>query len=190
LFSIECLAVSACLEAATPLLYCCYMLAMIHLSSACYHLELMGRENVGSTVQFLFTFVLFQVESFVLLASVIKRNSGICASPSRLRAGATKMSLIQGKLMAWMVVTLCFRVIHFGRTTAVPMGLRASCFFSSCFFCVFFWVVRSLCSMYRCLVVYSFSVFLAVDGCVQYANSTTTAGSSTHRVESCSALGP
>ncbi|EGZ18472.1 hypothetical protein PHYSODRAFT_301126 [Phytophthora sojae] len=75
LFSMECLVVTAYLEAATPVLYCCYVLVMVHLPSARYHAEMAGvtMENVGSKILFLFIFGLLQIASFVLLVAMVKR---------------------------------------------------------------------------------------------------------------------
>lgn len=116
LFSIECLVVTAYLEAATPVFYCCYVLVMVHLPSSRYHTEMsdVTSENVASKVQSLFIFGLFQIVSFVLIAVVIKRNCGMHALHHLAFVMETQTSLIQGKLMAWMVVTLYFRVVHFG----------------------------------------------------------------------------
>ncbi|KAF1780133.1 hypothetical protein GQ600_905 [Phytophthora cactorum] len=116
LFSLECIVVTAYLEAVTPIFYCCYVLVMVHLPSSQYHMELTGitSHNAGSNVQSLFVFGLFQIASFVVLALVIKRNCGIHALQQLAFVIETQTSLVQGKLMGWMVITLCFRVVHFG----------------------------------------------------------------------------
>ncbi|KAG2822518.1 hypothetical protein PC116_g14716 [Phytophthora cactorum] len=116
LFSLECIVVTAYLEAVTPIFYCCYVLVMVHLPSSQYHMELTGitSDNAGSKVQSLFVFGLFQIASFVVLALVIKRNCGIHALQHLAFVFETQTSLVQGKLMGWMVITLCFRVVHFG----------------------------------------------------------------------------
>ncbi|KAG6953593.1 hypothetical protein JG688_00012750, partial [Phytophthora aleatoria] len=116
LFSLECIVVTAYLEAVTPIFYCCYVLVMVHLPSSQYHMELTGitSHNAGSKVQSLFVFGLFQIASFVVLALVIKRNCGIHALQQLAFVIETQTSLVQGKLLGWMVITLCFRVVHFG----------------------------------------------------------------------------
>ncbi|KAG3110180.1 hypothetical protein PI125_g10246 [Phytophthora idaei] len=116
LFSLECIVVTAYLEAVTPIFYCCYVLVMVQLPSSQYHMKLTGitSDNAGSKVQSLFVFGLFQIASFVVLALVIKRNCGIHALQQLAFVIETQTSLIQGKLMGWMVITLCFRVVHFG----------------------------------------------------------------------------
>ncbi|POM81394.1 Hypothetical protein PHPALM_644 [Phytophthora palmivora] len=118
LFSIECLVVTAYLEAAIPFFYSTYIVIMIYLPSAQYHSEMNGitSENVGSKVLYLNLFGLLQVLSFVLLVSMIKRNCGMQAWCQLAFVLDTQMSLVQGKLVAWVVVTLCFRVVHFDFT--------------------------------------------------------------------------
>ncbi|OWZ21796.1 hypothetical protein PHMEG_0003599 [Phytophthora megakarya] len=116
-FTSECIIVTGYLEAVVPLFYCGYILMMVHLPSALYHTEMTGitRDNVGGTVLPLFIFALLQVASFILLALVIKRNCGMRALYQLAFVLETQMSLIQGKMMLWMVITICFRVVHFGK---------------------------------------------------------------------------
>ncbi|KAF4036994.1 hypothetical protein GN244_ATG10843 [Phytophthora infestans] len=116
LFTTECIVVAAYLEAFVPLFYCNYMLLMVHLPSAQYHVEMAGvtQENVGSTVRPVWIFGLLQVVSFVFLVAVIKRNLGMQALHQLGFVLESQMALVQGKLIMWMVVTFCFRVVHFG----------------------------------------------------------------------------
>ncbi|KAG7392176.1 hypothetical protein PHYPSEUDO_001899 [Phytophthora pseudosyringae] len=116
LFTIECLVVTAYLEAVIPFFYTAYMLVMVHLPSAPYHTEMNGvtRENVGSTVRPVFVFGLLQAASFWMLVAVVKRNCGMQALYHLAFVLEAQGSMIQGKLMIWMVITLCFRVVHFG----------------------------------------------------------------------------
>ncbi|KAK1943935.1 hypothetical protein P3T76_005331 [Phytophthora citrophthora] len=115
LFTTECLVVAAYLEAAVPILYSGYMVAMVHFPSAQYHSEMAGitRENVNSTVLPVFMFGLLQILSFALLAIVIKRNCGMRALWQLAFVLESQMSLVQGKLMVWIMITLCFRLSHF-----------------------------------------------------------------------------
>ncbi|KUG01869.1 hypothetical protein AM587_10000185 [Phytophthora nicotianae] len=117
LFTTECLVLTAYLEAVIPLFYSSYVLAMVNLSNALYHTELAGitYENVGTTVLPVFVFGLLQIISFVLLTSLIKRNCGLRSFHLLAFVLETQMPLIQGKLMFWAGLTLCFRVVHFGK---------------------------------------------------------------------------
>ncbi|KAG7383984.1 hypothetical protein PHYPSEUDO_003153 [Phytophthora pseudosyringae] len=117
LFTTECLIITAYVEAFMPLFYCSYMLIMVHLNNAQYHTEMKGvtHENVGATILPLFAFGLLQIVAFVLLVVVIKRNCGMEALYQLGFVLETQRSLIQCKMMLWMVITLSFRVIHFGK---------------------------------------------------------------------------
>ncbi|KAF4144651.1 hypothetical protein GN958_ATG06181 [Phytophthora infestans] len=117
LFTTECIIVTAYLEAIVPLFYCCYMVVMTHLPSAKYHTEMtdVTPANVGATVVPVFVFGLLQIATFVLLAVVIKKNCGMNMLYQLGFVLQTQMSLIQGKLIFWVLVTLCFRVVHFGK---------------------------------------------------------------------------
>ncbi|KAK1942792.1 hypothetical protein P3T76_005429 [Phytophthora citrophthora] len=116
LFTTECLIVTAYLEAFMPLFYCSYMMVMVNLQSAQYHTEMKGitRDNVVATILPLFVFGLLQIASFVLLVVMIKRNCGMQAIYQLAFVLESQRSLVQCKMMLWMVVTLCFRVKHFG----------------------------------------------------------------------------
>ncbi|ETK95648.1 hypothetical protein L915_01443 [Phytophthora nicotianae] len=116
LFTTECIIVAAYLEAIVPLFYCCYMVVMTHLPSARYHTEMadVTLENVGATVVPVFVFGLLQIATFVLLALVIKKNCGMNMLYQLGFVLESQMPLIQGKLIFWVLITLCFRVVHFG----------------------------------------------------------------------------
>eukprot|EP00644_Phytophthora_capsici_P001137 jgi/Phyca11/11896/fgenesh1_pm.PHYCAscaffold_86_\ len=116
LFTTECLIVTAYLEAFMPLFYCSYMMVMVNLQSAQYHTEMKGitRDNVVATILPLFVFGLLQIASFVLLVAMIKWNCGMQAIYQLAFVLENQRSLVQCKMMLWMVVTLCFRVQHFG----------------------------------------------------------------------------
>lgn len=45
---------------------------------------------------------------------LIKRNCGMRAWYHLAFVLDTQMSLVQGKLIVWVAVTMCFRVVHFG----------------------------------------------------------------------------
>ncbi|KAF4036167.1 hypothetical protein GN244_ATG11809 [Phytophthora infestans] len=108
LFTMECLVVTAYLEAVIPFFYTAYILAMMHQMNG------VTSENVGSTVLPVFVFGLLQVMSFWMLVAVVKRNCGMQALYHLAFVLEAQRSMIQGKLIIWMVITLCFRVVHFG----------------------------------------------------------------------------
>ncbi|KAG1694363.1 hypothetical protein DVH05_021442 [Phytophthora capsici] len=116
LFTTECVVITAYLEAVVPIFYCNYIVFMVNLPSAQYHSEMTGvsRENVASTVLPVFVFGLLQILSFALIARVIRRNLGMHALYQLAFVLETQMSLLQGKMMLWMVITICFRIVHFG----------------------------------------------------------------------------
>ncbi|RAW34414.1 hypothetical protein PC110_g9272 [Phytophthora cactorum] len=116
LFTTECLVTTAYLEAFMPLFYSSYMVLMVHLPNVRYHLEMakVTRENIVSTVLPLVVFGLLQIVSFALLVVVIKRNCRMKPLYQLAFVLETQWSLVQCKMMLWMVITLCFRVTHFG----------------------------------------------------------------------------
>lgn len=112
----ECLIIASYLEAIIPLFYASYILVVVHLPDARYHTEMIGitPENVGATVLPVFVFSFLQIVSIVLLSMLVKRNCGMRALYQLAFVLETQMSPIQGKLMFWMLITLCFRLAHFG----------------------------------------------------------------------------
>ncbi|KAF4149410.1 hypothetical protein GN958_ATG01382 [Phytophthora infestans] len=119
LFTTECLVTTAYLEAFMPLFYSSYMVVMVHLPNVRYHLEMakVTRENITSTVLPLVVFGLLQIVSLALLVVVIKRNCRLKPLYQLAFVLETQRSLVQCKMMLWMVITLCFRVTHFGKST-------------------------------------------------------------------------
>ncbi|GMF16650.1 unnamed protein product [Phytophthora fragariaefolia] len=116
LFTIECLVVTTYLEAIIPLFYTTYVLVMIRLPSAKYHTEMVGitHDNVGARILPVFAFGLLEVASLVLLVVTIKRNCMMRAIYQLAFVLESQRSSIQTKLIVWMMITLCFRVMHFG----------------------------------------------------------------------------
>ncbi|KAE9122719.1 hypothetical protein PF006_g17588 [Phytophthora fragariae] len=115
-FTTECILITAYLETFMPLFYSSYMMLMVQLPNVKYHLEMEGvtRENVVSSVVPLVIFGLLQFLSFAMSALLIRRNCGMEALYQLAFVLETQRSLIQCKMMLWMVITLCFRVTHFG----------------------------------------------------------------------------
>jgi len=111
-----------------PLFYSSFMLLMVHLPNVQYHIEMTGvtRETVVSTVLPLFVFGLLQIVSFVLLAVVIRRNCRMQALYHLAFVLEMQRSLVICKMMLWMVITLCFRVTHFGTFPTFAVGCLTS----------------------------------------------------------------
>ncbi|EGZ18222.1 hypothetical protein PHYSODRAFT_315165 [Phytophthora sojae] len=116
LFTTECLIITAYLEAFMPLFYCSYMMVMVHLQSAQYHREMIGitRNNVVTTIVPLLVFGILQIASFVVLVLLIKHNCGMRALYQLAFVLEKQRALVQCKMVLWMLITLCFRVQHFG----------------------------------------------------------------------------
>jgi hypothetical protein len=119
LFTIECLVTTAYLEAVIPIFYAMYICVMVQLPSTQYHTEMDGvtRENVISKIFPVFIFGLLQVVSFGMLLVVVKRNCDMWALYHLAFVLEAQGSLIRGKLLMWMAVILCIRVVHFGKRT-------------------------------------------------------------------------
>lgn len=111
LFTTECIVVTAYLEAIIPFFYCSYMLV-----SSRYHTEMVGvtSGNVVKTILPVFNFGILQLATFLVLAAVIKRNCGMKMLYQLAFVLETHMPLIQGKFMFWVLIVLCFRIVHFG----------------------------------------------------------------------------
>ncbi|EGZ07631.1 hypothetical protein PHYSODRAFT_527941 [Phytophthora sojae] len=90
---------------------------MVHLPSAKYHTELAGAmtETIGDVVVPVFVFSAVELSAFALLAALIYRKLGVNALYHVAFVFETQMELIQGKLFAWVTLTMTLRVIHFGR---------------------------------------------------------------------------
>jgi hypothetical protein len=117
LFTTECMVLTEYLESLIPILYGGFVLVMVRLPSARYHIELEGitTENVYSTVQSTFVFAFLEAASFVTLTAVMQRNCGMNALYQLAFVLETQMILIQDKLTTWALVTTAFRVVHFGK---------------------------------------------------------------------------
>lgn len=116
LFTVECIVLAEYVECIIPLLYSNYVVMMVHLPSARYHTELDGvtEVNVSSTVRAVFIYGLLELGSFVLFAFIVKKSCGIRALYHLAFVLETQMLSIQSKIMGWMLITLGFRVVHFG----------------------------------------------------------------------------
>jgi hypothetical protein len=116
LFASECIVLTEYLEVFVPVLYGTFILAMAHLPAGRYHTELEGvtSDNVGGIVSRMFIYALLEFISFVVLAVITKRNCGIHALYQLAFVLETHMSSVIVKLTVWLLVTLAYRVVHFG----------------------------------------------------------------------------
>ncbi|KAE8968148.1 hypothetical protein PF005_g27660 [Phytophthora fragariae] len=71
-------------------------------------------DNVVERILPVFLFGLFDIASLVLLVVVINRNYRMRAINHLAFVLESQRSLIQTKLIVWMMIALCFRVMHFG----------------------------------------------------------------------------
>lgn len=116
LFTSECLLLTEYLESIIPLLYGSFIFLVVNLPSAPYHTDLVGlnRENVGGTLLNVYVYALLEFASFLILALLMMRNCRMQALYHLAFVLETQMLLVQVKLMTWVLMTLAFRVVHFG----------------------------------------------------------------------------
>lgn len=117
LFTSECLVLTEYVEVFIPLFYASFVVAMVHLPSAQYHIEMAGitHENVDGIVSTIFLYALLEFVSLVLLVIVTKRNCGLNALYQLAFVLETQLSFILATLMQWIFFTLTLRVSHFGK---------------------------------------------------------------------------
>ncbi|KAL3667585.1 hypothetical protein V7S43_007139 [Phytophthora oleae] len=116
LFTSECLLLTEYLESIIPLLYGSFIFLVVNLPSAPYHTDLIGlnHENVGGTLLNVYVYALLEFASFLMLALLMMRNCRMQALYHLAFVLETQMLLVQVKLMTWVLMTLSFRVVHFG----------------------------------------------------------------------------
>ncbi|POM71520.1 Hypothetical protein PHPALM_11905 [Phytophthora palmivora] len=116
LFTSECLILSEYLEIFVPTVYGTFIMAMINLPSAQYHTDLVGitHQNVAGVVTRIFTYAFMEFASFVVLAVIVQRNCGINALYQLAFVLETQMLFVQSMLMMWILMTMTYRVEHFG----------------------------------------------------------------------------
>ncbi|EGZ18237.1 hypothetical protein PHYSODRAFT_501714 [Phytophthora sojae] len=116
LFTTECLVLSEYLESVMPFLYGGFMLAMVQLPNAQFHSELEGVDvhNVQRRVQSIFVYAALELLSMAALVLLLHQRGGFRALHQVAFALETQRSLVQGKLLLWMLMAMGFRVVHFG----------------------------------------------------------------------------
>ncbi|POM62617.1 hypothetical protein PHPALM_28203 [Phytophthora palmivora] len=115
LFTSECLLLTEYLESIIPLFYGNYILLVVNLPNAQYHVDVVGisRANVGGTLVNVYIYALLEFASFVTLTLLMMRNCRLQALYHLAFVLETQMLLVQVKLMTWVLMTLSFRVVHF-----------------------------------------------------------------------------
>ncbi|KAK1942802.1 hypothetical protein P3T76_005439 [Phytophthora citrophthora] len=123
LFTIECMIMAEYIEFFIPLLYGQYVIMMVHLPSVQYHTEMAGvtEENLGSTVQTIVIYGLLELVSFVLLVLLLKKSCGVKALYHLAFVLENHTISVQSKIMSWMLLTLGFRIIHFGKSILMEL---------------------------------------------------------------------
>ncbi|KAG6958271.1 hypothetical protein JG687_00009502 [Phytophthora cactorum] len=116
LFFSECLLLTEYLESIIPVLYGLFILLVVNLPSAPYHVDLIGinRDNVGDTLANVYIYAFLEFVSFVTLTLLMMRNCRLQALCHLAFVLETQMLLVQVKLMTWVLMSLSFRVVHFG----------------------------------------------------------------------------
>ncbi|KAE9167581.1 hypothetical protein PF005_g28715 [Phytophthora fragariae] len=116
IFTSECLVLTEYLEAVIPILYGLYVKVLVNLPSAQYHIELVGTtvDNVDSKLQSVFVYAILEFASLAVLVLVMRKNCGVRALYQLAFVFETQTILVQSKLVTWALITLCFRVVHFG----------------------------------------------------------------------------
>ncbi|EEY56743.1 uncharacterized protein PITG_10235 [Phytophthora infestans T30-4] len=91
---------------------------MVHSPNAQYHTDLASvtRDNVDGIVSRIFVYVLMELVSFVVLAVITQRNCGINALYQLAFVLETQMLVVQSTLVMWILMTLTYRVTHFGKS--------------------------------------------------------------------------
>ncbi|EGZ20399.1 hypothetical protein PHYSODRAFT_411258, partial [Phytophthora sojae] len=117
----ECVVLTAYLDAAVPIFYGTFLLVMVHLPSAKYHAELSGgtTDNVRDTIDSLFIFAAVELVAFGLLTLLVYRKLGFNVLYQLAFVLESQAELIQSKLLAWVFLTMTFRVAQFGALRVV-----------------------------------------------------------------------
>ncbi|GMF17155.1 unnamed protein product [Phytophthora fragariaefolia] len=117
LFTSECLVLVEYVEFVIPLMYAVYVLTMVYLPSAKYHSEMaeVTANNAGSAVSRIVVYALLELASFIALAVITQRHCGIRTLYQLSFVLETHSSLVVSRVILWMLVTLTYRVEHFGK---------------------------------------------------------------------------
>ncbi|KAL3661987.1 hypothetical protein V7S43_012794 [Phytophthora oleae] len=116
LFTSECLTLSEYMEVIVPTVYGIFVLAMMHLPSAEYHTELQGINdgNITDVASRIFSYALMEFGSFAILVVLKNRLCGINTLYQLAFVLETQTLFVQSTLMMWILLTLTYRIEHFG----------------------------------------------------------------------------
>ncbi|GMF12063.1 unnamed protein product [Phytophthora lilii] len=109
LFISEFLVLAEYLETIVPVIYGTFILGMTNLSSAQYHSDMVGitTANVINMVSRIFVYAMLEFLSFVMLATILKRNTGYSAMYHLAFVLETQMSFVMAKICIWMDIYPC-----------------------------------------------------------------------------------
>lgn len=116
-FTSECLVLSEYMEAIVPLIYGIFVFAVAHTPGAEYHSDLNGvtRANVTEITSSIFAYALMEFSSFIVFALIKKTTCGVSALYQLAFVLETQTLFVQSTLMLWILMTLSYRVEHFGK---------------------------------------------------------------------------
>lgn len=72
-------------------------------------------DNVGRAVSGILAYAMLESASFILLVAITRRHCGIRALYQLAFVLETQWSLVLSKIVLWMLFTLAFRIVHFGK---------------------------------------------------------------------------
>ncbi|OWZ08433.1 hypothetical protein PHMEG_00019028 [Phytophthora megakarya] len=118
LFTSECVVLTEYLESLIPVFYGCFVLVIVRLPNIKYHMDLEGMTiaNVNSTVYSVFALGILEIFSFVVFVAVMQHNCHLKVLYQLAFVLETQMLFIQDKIALWILMTMAFRVVHFGTT--------------------------------------------------------------------------
>ncbi|GMF17147.1 unnamed protein product [Phytophthora fragariaefolia] len=119
LFTSECLVLSEYMEAIVPIIYGAFVLAGAQRSDAKYHTDLVGvtQDELTVVVSKIFGYALMEVGSLIVFSLIKSRSSGISALYQLAFVLETQTLFVQSTLLLWILMTLPYRVMHFGTLT-------------------------------------------------------------------------
>ncbi|KAF1790650.1 hypothetical protein GQ600_9882 [Phytophthora cactorum] len=109
LFTSECLVIAEYLEAVIPIVYGIYLLIIVHLPAARYHVDFGGKLGM------VLLYGLLEWASFGMFVIVLQRKCGLNAVYHLAFVLETQSVVVQTKLIVWMIALASLQVPHFGK---------------------------------------------------------------------------
>ncbi|KAG6953722.1 hypothetical protein JG688_00012690, partial [Phytophthora aleatoria] len=109
LFTSECLVIAEYLEAVIPIVYGIYLLIIVHLPAARYHVDFGGKLGM------VLLYGLLEWASFGMFVIVLQRKCGLNAVNHLAFVLETQSVVVQTKLIVWMIALAGLQVPHFGK---------------------------------------------------------------------------